>query len=422
MTTPLSGHLPSLLAIPTLSPRDVPHSIQHTILGIPGVGDLANAMASAFGHVISGAVHAFSAWAFSMLSDALLASSSVPLGQSFDAPWRAMLTVAAMLALPILLAGVAHEVLQGRPGQALRRGVAYPLAIGPVLLASRAVIGLLVSVVQYACGLLVQVGVGGPGGFAEGIDRMRATLGVATGPADPTGAGVSAVVVLIAGLLAFVIWIELAVRAALVLLLAAFIPLALAGMFWQATASWTRRLLECLAAVLLAPLVITMVMVLATATLTATPHGLGDGANQIAIALALLFLGTFGLPMTFRLVPHVVEAAAVTGAGAMVARSARRHASNAARTATLAVGGGIAGGGAAGRLAAAPRPATATEASGRRASAPFGASSGTAAASRPSPPSPGSRPRPPAGPPAPPTYPHAPPSAAVVGPTRRGGA
>ena len=342
------------ISLATLAAADgTPHSVLG-IPGIPGVGDLAGAVASAIGRLVSGAVHSFASWAFAQLSDALLATTSVPLGSSFDAPWRAMLTVSAMLAVPILLAGVAHEVLQGRPGQAVRRGIAYPLAIGPVLLASRAIIGLLVSLVQSACSVLVQVGIGGPGGFAEGIDRMRSTLGVATGPADPTGAGVSAVVVLVAGILAFVIWIELAVRAALVLLLAAFVPLALSGMFWQATASWTRRLLESLAAVLLAPLVITMTMVLATATLTSNPDGLGDGINRVAIALALLFLGTFGLPMTFRLVPHVVEAAAVTGAGAMVARSARRTATNAARTAATAA---VPAGGAAGRLAAAPRPA-----------------------------------------------------------------
>jgi hypothetical protein len=40
----------------------------------------------------------------------------------------------------------------------------------------------------------------------------------------------------------FVIWIELAVRAALVYLPAAFIPLALAGLFWHATARWTAPL------------------------------------------------------------------------------------------------------------------------------------------------------------------------------------
>ena len=40
--------------------------------------------------------------------------------------------------------------------------------------------------------------------------------------------------------------------------------LPLAGLFWHATARWTRRLLEVLAAVVLAQLVITVVMVLAT--------------------------------------------------------------------------------------------------------------------------------------------------------------
>jgi hypothetical protein len=209
----------------------------------------------------------------------------------------------------------------------------------------------------------VQVGLGRPGGFAEGIDRIRQVVGVATGPADPTGAGASIVVVLVAGLLAFIIWVELAVRAALLLLLAAFVPLALSGLFWSATARWTRRLLETLAAVLLAPLIITMVMVLATATLTAPVGGVGQGVDHAAVALALLFLGTLGLPLTFRLIPLVVEAAVVTGAGASVARRAQRGATRlaaaapvggAARLAAAGPGGtsGSAGAGSAGAVSA----------------------------------------------------------------------
>lgn len=314
-----------------------------TLPGIPGV-DLVGPLTPAISRLVGQAVHGFASDMFAHLSDALLATTAVPLGSSFDAPWQAMLAVAVLFALPILLAGVTTEVLAGRPGQALRRGILLPLLIGPVLLAARAVLGLLVSLVQGACGLLVQVGLGGNQGFAEGIDRMRQILGIATGPADPTGVGASLVVVLIAGLLAFIIWIELAVRAALLLLLAAFVPLALSGLFWSATARWTRRLLESLAAVLLAPLVITMVMVLATATLTAPVDGLAQGIDRAAIALALLFLGTLGLPLTFRLVPLVVEAAVVTGAGATVARRAQRGAQRLAAAAPI---------GAAARLSAA---------------------------------------------------------------------
>jgi hypothetical protein len=356
-------------------PSSLVHAVPHTILGIPGT-DIAGAIASALRRLIGDAVHSFAASMFAHLSDALLATTSAPLGASFNAPWRAMMTVAALFAVPILLAGVVTEVLAGRPGQAVRRGVLMPLLIGPVLLAARALLGLVDALVQGACGLMVQVGIGGPGGFAEGLDRIRQILGIATGPADPAGVGASLVVVLVAGFLAFIIWIELAVRAALLVLLAAFVPLALSGLFWTATARWTRRLLESLAAVLLAPLVITMVMVLATATLNAPAHGVSEGIDHAAVALALLFLGTLGLPLTFRLIPAVVEAAVVTGAGASVARRAQRGATRVASTAAAAPMGGAA------RLASAPRPAGPVSATSSGGSVAAAASARTPAASQ----------------------------------------
>ena len=346
----LAAALTQAVTLPHAVPGDLLRAVPHSILGIPGT-DITGAITNALKRLIGDAIHNFAAGMFAHLSDALLATTSAPLGSSFDAPWRAMLTVAALFAVPILLAGVVTEVLAGRPGQAIRRGVLLPLLVGPVLLAARALLGLLDALVQGACGLMVQVGIGGPGGFAEGLDRIRQVLGVATGPADPAGIGASLAVVLVAGILAFIIWVELAVRAALLVLLAAFVPLALSGLFWSATTRWTRRLLETLAAVLLAPLVITMVMVLATATLTAPVHSTSEGIDHAAVALALLFLGTLGLPLTFRLIPLVVEAAVVSGAGASVARSARRGATRAASTAAAAapVGG-------AARLAAARPP------------------------------------------------------------------
>jgi hypothetical protein len=352
-----------------------------TVPALPGIPlphlDLAGSLTSALHRLIGEAIHGFAAGMFARLSDALLATTAPPLGSSFDAPWRAMLAVAALFALPILLAGVTTEILAGRPGQAVRRGVLMPLLIGPVLLAARGLLGMVDALVQGACGLLVHVGLGRSGGFAEGIDRIRQVLGVATGPADPTGAGASLAVVLFAGLLAFVIWVELAVRAALLLLLAAFVPLALSGLFWSATARWTRRLFETLAAVLLAPLIITMVMVLATATLTAPVGGVGQGVDHAAVALALLFLGTLGLPLTFRLIPLVVEAAVVTGAGASVARRAQRGAT---RLAAAAPVGGAA------RLAAAGTGAGSARAVAAHA---VSAGAGASAAADPHRPAPG---------------------------------
>jgi hypothetical protein len=257
----------------------------------------------------------------------LVATTQVSLTGWFDAPWRAMIAVAGVLAIPILLAGVLTEALAGRPGTAVRRGVLLPLLIGPVLLASRAVLALVLAVVDSACALVVQVGVGGPTGFAAALDHMRSTLGItttgATAALPGAGSAVSVLIVLVSAFLCFVIWIELALRAAMVYLLAAFIPLALAGLFWSETSRWTRRLLEVLAAVILAQLVITVVMVLAAAALAGHSDGLAAGVDQTAVGLALLFLGTLGLPMTFRLIPHVVEASVAAGTGAAVANRVR---------------------------------------------------------------------------------------------------
>lgn len=290
--------------------------------------DPVNAILSAIGHVFTAGAQSMATWAFDQMTQALVATTEVRLTGWFDAPWRAMLAVAAVLAVPILLAGVVTETIAGRPGMAVRRGLLLPLLIGPLLLASRAVLGLLLAVVNGACALVVQVGVGGPAGFASALGHMRSTLGVSAGagPGLPGANGVvSVLIILVTAFLCFVIWIELAVRAAMVYLLAAFIPLALAGLFWSETTRWTRRLLEVLLAVVLAQLVITVVMVLAAAALAGPGDGLAAGIDQTAVGLALLFLGTLGLPMTFRLIPHVVEASVAAGSGAAVANQMRAH-------------------------------------------------------------------------------------------------
>ena len=287
--------------------------------------DIVGSILSALGRVLTSGVQSIAAWAFDGMTGALLATTQVNLGGWFDAPWRAMLAVAAVLSIPVLLLGVGAEVIAGRPAAALRRGVLVPLVVGPALLAARAVLGLVLAVVNGCCALVVRLGIGGAGGFADALDRMRHVLGVSGGGVPGTDGVALLFVVLITAFLSFVIWIELAVRAALVYLLAAFIPLALAGLFWSATARWTRRLLEVLAAVVLAQLVITVVMVLAAAALAGHADGLAAGIDQLAVGLALLFLGTLGLPMTLRLLPHVVEASVAAGTGAAVGTAVRRH-------------------------------------------------------------------------------------------------
>jgi hypothetical protein len=338
----------------------------HALNPIPGI-------LSAIGHVFTSGAQSVAAWAFAQMTQALVATTQVDLTGWFIAPWRAMIAVAAVLAVPILLAGVITETLAGRPGVAVRRGVLLPLLIGPLLLASRAVLALLLALVNGCCALVVQVGIGGPSGYATALSHMSNSLGISGVPnavLPGANAAVTVLILLVTAFLCFVIWVELALRAAMIYLLAAFIPLALAGLFWAHTARWTRRLLEVLGAVILAQLVITVVMVLAAASLSGPGDGLAQGIDKTAVGLALLFLGTLGLPMTFRLVPHVMEASVAAGTGAAVANRVRHTGGQALSAiphpATQAAGAAISGrvplGGGSGGGGAGARPATASAA------------------------------------------------------------
>jgi hypothetical protein len=296
----------------------IPNPFSH-LNPIPGI-------LSAIGHVFTSGAQSVATWAFSEMTQALVATTQVDLTGWFTAPWRAMITVAGVLAIPILLAGVMSETLAGRPGVAVRRGVLLPLLIGPLLLASRAAIALVLALVDGCCALVVKVGIGGPSGYATALGHMSQSLGISGVPnavLPGANAAVTVLILLITAFLCFVIWVELALRAAMIYLLVAFVPLSLAGLFWSQTARWTRRLLEVLGAVILSQLVITVVMVLAAASLAGPGDGLAAGIDRTAVGLALLFLGTLGLPMTFRLIPHVVEASVAAGTGAAVANRVR---------------------------------------------------------------------------------------------------
>ena len=120
-------------------------------------------------------------------------------------------------------------------------------------------------------------------------------------------------VLLLVGLLvaaaAFVLWLELLVRAAAVYVAVLFLPLALAALVWPAVSHWCRRLVETLAALILSKFVI-----VATLSLAASAVGSGNaGGSSFASVLAggaLLVLSTFVPFSILRLIP-MVEAGAI---------------------------------------------------------------------------------------------------------------
>lgn len=324
------------------------------VLGIPNPLNLPGDLVRAIGLAIDQGISDAARWAVDGMTRALVATTSVDLHGWFAAPWSAMLALAAVTSGGILLVGVIHGALTGRSAEMGRRALGGALGVtvlaGPGALAAA---GALVDATAAACGMVVHLGLG-PGGFGQAFSRLPTDVGALPG----TPLVVGALLAIVAGLLCFVIWVELAVRAGAIYLVVAFLPLGLAGLFWAPAGRWLRRLVETFVAVVASQLVITVVMVLAAADLS---RGVTSATTSTArldslvTTVALLVLGSFSLPMALRLVPHAAEAAHLHGGGGRQAASATRAVSAdssgagaVTRLTRAAAGGGAAGLGAVG--------------------------------------------------------------------------
>ena len=193
-----------------------------------------------------------------------------------------------------------------------------------------------------ALGTTVSSGVGG--------NIQQALSGVATSLVTQAGGGpgVPTFVLLIGALLvafgAFLLWMELLVRAAAVYVAVLFLPLALASLVWPAISHWCRRLVDTVVALVLAKFVIVAVLSLAVAALAS---GTQTGFASVLGGGALLLLAAFSPFTLLRLVPaveagavHQLEGARhrVQQAFGSVPRSAASHALRAARSSALVTG------------------------------------------------------------------------------------
>lgn len=220
-------------------------------------------------------------------------------GDWFASVSHLLFPVEALVLAPLLFAATIGAVLR----QDMRRlarawGVCLPVALLSgyviVVLAQR---GLQVT---DAMSQLVQSQVE-PNLQKNFLDAL--TLGITTSvSAGPLGALVS-LLVLIGGIL---IWLELALRSAAIELAVFFMPLALAGLVWPATAHWAKRLAEVLGALLLAKPVIVGALCLGANALTSAEAG----AGSVVTGSAILLLAAFAPVALLKLVP-IVEASAI---------------------------------------------------------------------------------------------------------------
>jgi hypothetical protein len=259
-------------------------------------GNVARDAASAvFGVFESGLGHAAS-WMVTKIGATLQGTTDIKLGS----PWlqRGEEHMAGLMTIavgPMLMAATLGAVVR----QDARRLARIWLAGLPF-----AALATMLAVPLTALALRISDGLTGDFIGRSGAE-VAGKLGAAVAGGAGTGSGVIAVLLSVLVILgALALWFELTLRAAAVYIAVFFLPLALAGVVWPATAHMTKRLVELLAALVFSKFVIAAVLSIGA---TALQSGGTDAKLQGGAMLLLAAFAPFAL---LRLVP-IVEAAAV---------------------------------------------------------------------------------------------------------------
>jgi hypothetical protein len=293
-----------------------------TVVGGVG-GDVASAGIDAVLGGLSHWVASGAEWLLGQIGAVLVSSTSVDLGADwFRHNYQIMTGLAGVVVLPLLLVTVLQAIYRQSPAVLLRAFfIQLPLALLLGVVAVQIVI-LCLSATDAMCATVA-------GGAGSSVTVLLSTLstGLVAAVADP---GLASFVLLLVGLLvaaaAFVLWLELLVRAAAVYVAALFLPLALVTLVWPAVSHWCRRLVETLAALILSKFVIVATLSLAAGAVasglspsasSSNGGGGGGGAGgsggfaSVLAGGALLVLATFVPFAILRLIP-MVEAGAVS--------------------------------------------------------------------------------------------------------------
>ena len=259
------------------------------------LASLATSIANAFFSGVTDWVIRGAASLVSGVGNVLSSTTAVPFNAGFSAVYAEVEAIGAPLAaifmaLAIIrailrqdLADLAKMVLIRLPLAFIGSGIALELvalALQATDALSRSMLAGLgepaTSFTTSLAGALLVAGAGVPGGFA------------------------AFVLAALCGLVAFTLWIELVIRSSAIAIATLFLPIALAGTVWSASATWARRLAEILASLILSKLVIVGVFALAISEL-GTPTGL----TGLVQGVALLLLATFAPWTLLRLIPSI---------------------------------------------------------------------------------------------------------------------
>lgn len=269
----------------------------------PGVCGLFSSAAGSIGASLFSALTAWLAdaasWSVGHVLRLVNAGSTIQLSAGwFTAQQRSMFEIMAMLLVPLLGLATIGAIIRQDARRLLRAwAVGLPVAtVGSVVAVK--VTAQALEATDQLCRLVLHAA--GPAS-SRLFERSAATL---MGPSFSSSGAAGAIVAVLFLVGAFLLWLELVLREATVYLAVFFLPLALAGLIWPATAHWARRLVEVLAALILSKFVVVAALALGVGLL-----GNRGGTDQAVAGAAMLLLAAFAPFTLLRVVPFLEVAA-----------------------------------------------------------------------------------------------------------------
>jgi hypothetical protein len=245
------------------------------------------------------------AWLLGKAAKLLERSARPALGSTwFQRQYSSMLGLAVALSLVFLLCAVLQATLR-QDARALTRSVllALPLSMLLCFTAVTLVEGALAFTDWMTAAVLRR--------FERDTGEFFADVSEVLVPASLTGNPLPGFLLLLGALVTalatFVVWLELIMREAAIYLSVAFLPLCFAAMVWERTAHWCRRLVELLAAIILARFTIATAVAVAAGAMGHARGGQG-GLTALMAGCAVMLIAALTPLLLLRLVP-IAEAA-----------------------------------------------------------------------------------------------------------------
>jgi uncharacterized membrane protein len=291
---------------------DVPKKLAGAVQKV--ISDGANAVLDGIsGWIASGAV-----WAVSQVAKLIQATTTPHVKEGwFAGEYGLMERIALALALPLLMFAIGRALFLREPAELVRSVLVY-LPLAAILTAGAVAATQMALAITDSLSGAASAAVGASAHqFFSGATKGLIVLGA--GGAELPGF-VVAIVAVFAAFAAFILWIELILRSAAIYVVLLFLPLAFVAMVWPSTARFARRMVEALAAIILAKLVIVAIISLAASGMVHA--GLGSNVDAALAGVALMGLAIFAPWTLLRMLPMMEAAVAHHEGASRYARAA----------------------------------------------------------------------------------------------------